>query len=180
MEISPRDYYSESRPSFPHYNAALVPVLHSTTTMENVHKHSAFKQSCIYPPRQHPKNQQPSRPWQNRHRRRNIPTSSLGHDNDQLLHSSSSVQGAFNHELDHKFRSTGQHSHQYHRNTCLTDSENDDVDDVDVEDLFNLKSNVLDHFEKENSRFRSMADFYESIPGELSRSIYLIYYYLPI
>lgn len=75
------------------------------------------------------------------------------------------LHGDFGHELDSKFRSAKDH---HRRNTnCVTDSdEEEDVVDEEVEDLFSLKSNVLDELEKENYRFRSMSDFYDSIPGE--------------
>lgn len=71
------------------------------------------------------------------------------------------LHGDFGHELDSKFRSAKDH---HRRNTnCVTDSDEEEVVD---EDLFSLKSNVLDELEKENYRFRSMSDFYDSIPGE--------------
>lgn len=68
----------------------------------------------------------------------------------------------FDHELDSRFRSRADHHRR--KNNCVTDSEEEG--DEEVEDLFSLKSNVLDELEKENYRFRSMSDFYESIPGE--------------
>lgn len=128
--------------------------------MENGHKQSSYNRSCIHPPR-HPKSHNPSPKFERqllqnphlrsrhttRHRRTTSTCStSLGHDQNRSL-----VQGDFVHELDRKFRAE-------------TQTSDDDEDGED--DLFRIKSHVLEEVEKENYRFRSMSDFYESIPGE--------------
>lgn len=140
--------------------------------MENGHKQSSYNRSCIHPPR-HPKSHHPSPKFERqllqnphlrprpRHRRTNTATcsTSLGHDQNPSL-----VQGDFNHELDRKFRAE----------TQTSDEEEDDSFCIK-----SIKSNVLEEVERENYRFRSMSDFYESIPGEVG-DIYPLLYLNPL
>lgn len=118
--------------------------------MDNVHKQSSSKQSCIHPPRQpkshHPLPKKYEGQLRRQRQRRATSSSSLGHHRH---HDDPLAQGDSDRELGLRFRS------------ALSDEEDDNDDD-----LFNAKTNVLEEVEKENYRFRSMSDFYESIPGE--------------
>lgn len=130
----------------------------------NVHKHSSFKHSCIHPPR-HPKSHQPT-PHFERLRlygKRGSTGGDGGGRRDELV-SQASNQGGFVHELGSKRGSAvvGRLS-QLNRDS-------DDDDDDENDDLFNASKkslNIIDAFERENSQFRSMSDFYDSIPGGL-------------
>lgn len=144
----------------------------------DVHKHSSFTHSCIHPPR-HPKSSQ--RPFPKFDSRRSWPTGAEAaaaacHDDeiDKLLLQSNHLDS-----VGRELGSTGndkllepgllynQRDRLRYRNICagggLSEEEEEDTND---NDLFNLKSNILDDLEKENDRFRSMSDFYDSIPGE--------------
>ena len=134
--------------------------------MENLHKHSAFAHSCITRPRLP---RQTSNPRSHQRRR----SRSSGHhdwssDPRLLLLSPppSTGQGdsAGGRELGRKMLMG---STAYRCGGGGGSSEIEDDDDVDEEDddLFKLKTNVLSDLEKENLRFRSMSDFYDSIPG---------------
>lgn len=136
--------------------------------MENSHKQSSYTQSCRH---RAPAKSQSSSPdleferqlqkhykshnqhHHHHHRRRRMRSSSssaLGHDHDSF-----GVQGDFDRELGHSRFGYN------HRETKGCGSENEDD-----EDLFQLGTRDLAELEKENSRFRSMSDFYDSIPGE--------------
>lgn len=111
----------------------------------NVHKQSSYRQSCRHPP----KEQQPTK-------RRGSRGGTLGHRN---INSISSLllggPGDSDHELGREWSV---------RRGKMSPGD-DTLDGEGEEDLFTLKTNLLDDLERENSRFRSMSDFYESIPG---------------
>lgn len=142
----------------------------------DVHKHSSFTHSCIHPPRR-PKSQHSSPKFVQRSWRTGAETETAAacHDDeiDKLL-----LQSNQGESVGRELGSTGtykllepsllynQRDRDRLRYRCAGGGFSEEEENTNDNDLFNLKSNILEDLEIENDRFRSMSDFYDSIPGE--------------